>query len=354
MHFFEKALRLSKLCGVTNEQCNALIGIARLKLRTGDYSTVMMHVNEAQRLSKLSANLYEEARALWIEALCSTQLGAYQNSIIQFKRARDILGLCGLSGSSFDYTMRKGQAEVHLLKSEYAEARSIYTQIVKTTSADQNAHAYAFALLNIAQIDVMIDGTEQDINNNLNNARTMFNNLKYPTEICDMVLADLHLRKSNTSSASTLFLKSLHLSWGMDTEITSYCLERLADESQWGGDNSVQSHWPMVYLGFAQRSKQKLALHKALLLLGDVFISDKDEETAYNLYDVALEGFTYMDVHCSCAQSMLRLGDLAHKRGDISKATEFWKAARPLFEQSLQAKEVDQINARVATVEETD
>ena len=49
---------------------------------------------------------------------------------------------------------------------------------------------------------------------------------------------------------------------------------------------------------------------------------------------------------------MLRLGDLADKRGEISKASEFWKAARPLFEWSLQARDVAQINSRLAVVGE--
>jgi hypothetical protein len=94
-----------------------------------------------------------------------------------------------------------------------------------------------------------------------------------------------------------------------------------------------------------------LGLHKAFLFLGDVFISHEDDDTAKNLWIVALEGFTYMDVHRSRAQCMLRLGDLAKKRGD-STAIDFWKLARPLFECSFQAKDVAQINSRLAAVEE--
>jgi hypothetical protein len=47
------------------------------------------------------------------------------------------------------------------------------------------------------------------------------------------------------------------------------------------------------------QSKENVALHKALLFLGDVFIANKDQETATNAYIVALEGFTYMDIHQS-------------------------------------------------------
>jgi hypothetical protein len=73
---------------------------------------------------------------------------------------------------------------------------------------------------------------------------------------------------------------------------------------------------------------------------------------AQNLWIAALEGFTYMDVHRSRAQCMLRLGDLADKRGELSTAIEFWKSARPLFEKSSQAKDMAQIDLRLTAVKE--
>jgi hypothetical protein len=104
-------------------------------------------------------------------------------------------------------------------------------------------------------------------------------------------------------------------------------------------------------LAHAYKSKDKLGLHKALLFLGDVFVTIKDETAATNLYIVALDGFTHMDVHRSRAQCMIRLGDLAEAQGCISKAIDFWQTAQPLFERSLQAKDVAQIEARLATVQ---
>jgi hypothetical protein len=106
-----------------------------------------------------------------------------------------------------------------------------------------------------------------------------------------------------------------------------------------------------MYCGYACKSKNTLALHKALLFLGDVFISSKYYETAANLYMVALEGFTRMDVHHSRAKCIIRLGDLANKKGSISEEIGFWTAARPLFEQSLQARDIAQIDVRLSTVE---
>jgi hypothetical protein len=107
-------------------------------------------------------------------------------------------------------------------------------------------------------------------------------------------------------------------------------------------------------LGYAYKTKDKLALHKALLFLGDVFIINKDGKTAENLYMLVLEGFTQMDVHRSRAQCMIRLGDLANKQGYTSKAISLWQAARPLFERSLQATDIAQIDVRLSAAEKCD
>ncbi|KAF8151183.1 hypothetical protein K438DRAFT_1865311, partial [Mycena galopus ATCC 62051] len=110
--------------------------------------------------------------------------------------------------------------------------------------------------------------------------------------------------------------------------------------------------WPTVHLAFAYKSKDRLTLHKALLFLGDIFVIHHDEHTATNLYQVALAGFTQMDVHHSRAQCMLRLGDLADKHRCISEAINFWKAARPLFVRSSQAKDVAEIDSKLASIEQ--
>jgi hypothetical protein len=49
---------------------------------------------------------------------------------------------------------------------------------------------------------------------------------------------------------------------------------------------------------------------------------------------------------------MLRLGDISKGHGDLLKAVELWETARPLFEQSSQAKQVEKIDQRLAGVSE--
>ncbi|KAJ7796559.1 hypothetical protein B0H14DRAFT_3157958, partial [Mycena olivaceomarginata] len=168
------ALDLSRSCQDTNEQCNVLPSIALLKYRTGDYCAAQAHITEALQLSKLVPNLYLEAGALYIGALCSTSMGNFLQAIESIHRGRIILGICGLAGGDLDHKMANQQAEIHFLKSEYAQARSIHSQIVATVSPDQDALTHAISLLNIAHIDT-ICGDMQDVYNKLNQAKEIFN-----------------------------------------------------------------------------------------------------------------------------------------------------------------------------------
>jgi hypothetical protein len=57
-----------------------------------------------------------------------------------------------------------------------------------------------------------------------------------------------------------------------------------------------------------------------------------------------------MDVHRSRAECMLRLGDISNSHGDQLKAVELWHTARPLFERSSQAKQVQCVDERLACI----
>jgi hypothetical protein len=49
---------------------------------------------------------------------------------------------------------------------------------------------------------------------------------------------------------------------------------------------------------------------------------------------------------------MLRIGDISKRQGDLLKAVELWTTARPLFKQSSQAKQIENIDQRLAGVSE--
>jgi hypothetical protein len=160
-------------------------------------------------------------------------------------------------------------------------------------------------------------------------------------------LGGLQLRDKNLSAAHLLFEKCLRLDH--NAELKSLCLEGLGNVSQWGADYSM-FQWTTIFLVYSIKHKQHLQVHKAIQFCGDAFLLEQDEDTAITLFTVALEGFTYMDVHCSRAECMLRLGDISNSHGDQLKAVELWTTARPLFERSSQTKQVQWVDERLGCI----
>jgi tetratricopeptide (TPR) repeat protein len=328
-----------------------LCNLAWIEWNLGHYSAAQVHANEAQRLALISADLYREAEALNIRAICCYTLGNYTKAVSLCIRARDLLGLCGMSHGTLDHNITNSQAEIHRHKSEYVEARSIHNTILEETSI-QDPYDYSYALLNVAEIDVLIGAPKNDVQRNCDRARKMLDTLGDVEGVilCDVILADLYLREGNSLAANTIFKRCLKVSLEF-SQIQTYCLERLGNTSYWG-DLDGMSSWTAIYLVNSFQRKEKLGTYKAFQFLGDVFHSQNDEHTAISLFTVALEGFTQMDVHCSRAECMLQLGDISKGHSDLLKAVEFWEAARPLFERSSQAKQVQHIDERVANISE--
>jgi tetratricopeptide (TPR) repeat protein len=241
------------------------------------------------------------------------------------------------------------QAEVHKSKSEYSEAWKIHTKLAQI-SADRNPFHHALALLSIAELEVLIGAPKHDVQQNIDLARSIFMTIGLKSWIicCDILLAYLCLREKDQQAAKFIFEKSLKLA-PEDDQIKSFCLEQLGNINSWGPDESIPG-WTTIFLIYSIKCKKHLQVHKALQFLGDIFLYQKDVDTAIILFTVALEGFTYMDVHCSRAECMLRLGDISKSHSDIVKAVELWTTARLLFERSSQAKQIQCIDERLAGI----
>ncbi|KAJ7457747.1 hypothetical protein FB451DRAFT_1183067 [Mycena latifolia] len=283
--------------------------------------------------------------------MCWNALGSYKHSITLLRRARDLLRLCGMSGGPLDDLIMGTQAEVHLLKSEYLEARSIHTQILHNCSIEQNPYQHAGALLNIAQIDVEIGVVGHELGKNLYTASQFFGRVGYSMAItfCDIVQTAMYVNE-DILTAKSQFRQSLTLTWGKSAEAVSYCLEKLADVCLWTGTDPISYNASVIFLVHSLKMAKKRDIYKALQFLGDAYLAHGGQQTAMSLWVVALEGFTQMDVHRSKAECMLRLGDLLKLRGDLMKAGKLWKTARPLFERSSQQKQMADIDARLSGI----
>jgi hypothetical protein len=110
------------------------------------------------------------------------------------------------------------------------------------------------------------------------------------------------------------------------------------------------SHWTFLFLVQALKSKQRLAIHKALQFPGDLFLAQGERNTATSLFAVALDGFVQMDVHRNKGECMLRLADLSAQDGESLNSIELWKTARPSFERSSQTAQITVVDERLASI----
>jgi tetratricopeptide (TPR) repeat protein len=278
------AISLALSTGNTEWHSQGLYNLAWVEWRLGDYSAAQVHANEAQRLALISADSYREAEALHIAATCCCTLGHYMEAKALCIRARDLLGLCGMSHGNLDLAIMTAQAEIHRLKSGYIEARSIHTCILEATSI-QDPYTYGFALFNVAEIDVSIGAPKDDVQRNCDTARRTLDTLGdvEGVTLCDIILADLQLREGNLLAAQTIYERCFKLSlvW---SQTTTYCLERLGDACCWG-DLDGMSRWTTVFLVHSLKRKEKIGIYKALKFLGDVFLSHNDRHTAISLFN---------------------------------------------------------------------
>ncbi|KAJ7443277.1 hypothetical protein FB451DRAFT_1437664, partial [Mycena latifolia] len=354
LQFLDKALTLARNCGDVEEQTRTLNNLAATKWSIGDYAGSQRHAREAQEKSQMCGNIYAEAVALHNQAMCCSYLGNSKAAIELCQRGRQLLQLCGMSNGILNYRIMAAQANDHSQKSEYAEARSVFTTIADSTSPNRDPGNNALSIINIAQIDLITGKPEPDVQCNIEKAKELFTAMRLPSAIdyCRIMSADLKLRERNISHAKELFQACLNSQWGKEAELVAYTLARLADVTCWpSAEIKWSSRWQVVYLTHSKKSQSKVDLYKAFQFLGDGFMLQGDEDTAHSLFEVALEAFTEMDIHRSRADCMLRLGDIAKQSGDLIKAVGLWKDALPLFARSLQAKEVAKIDTRLAAAD---
>ncbi|KAJ6596169.1 hypothetical protein DFH09DRAFT_128481 [Mycena vulgaris] len=351
LEYFNTALALSRLSGDTDQQCIVLNRLGMVNNMIGAYPTAQSYAEEAVILARQSGNLFQESAATLIQSYITMALGDYKQSMNASKRSRECMRLCGLTGGEIDSRILRHQGEVHSVKSEYKEARKIYAQVMEGTTPESSPLNYGFSLLNIGAVDIVMGASQEDAQKSIDAAKAIFNNARFThaVTLCDMILGDLKLREGDHSNAKTLLEQSFNSLRGYDAEGMLYCLEKLGDIRRWGEDAILSmAGWTVLFLGQALKSRNRLAIHQALGFLGDQALADGDDETAHSLFNVALDGFTQMDVHISRGNCLLRLGDLSLKQGDLQKAAEFWTSARPLFVRSSQGSCVEQIDRRLA------
>ncbi|KAJ7170239.1 hypothetical protein C8R43DRAFT_90464 [Mycena crocata] len=350
---YEAALSLARDDGAPNQQSRrALHGIANAKTIMGNFQEGQVYAQKAAYQAECLSNLVYQSRALQIEVQCCAHLGDFQQASKLCAQARELLLVCGLQGSNADMSTLNYEAEIHLLKTEYAEAQNIHEFIAAGIQrGDLPTVSSALSLLNLAVIGVETGVCDADILHNIETTRRLIRTtLPFAGGLifCDLAQAALHLRQGNVVVARQILSQSLRATTGNLEEAVTFCLERLANFEYGLDDIQTTLNWATLFLIFSLKTRNKLGCHNALKCLGDIFVAEADDTTGISLFEVALTGFDFMDVQRRRGECMVRIANIQERKGNLHKAVDLWAAAKPLFERSLQRKEMEQVDMKLA------
>ncbi|KAJ7789839.1 hypothetical protein B0H14DRAFT_3161809 [Mycena olivaceomarginata] len=352
---YQHALTLASQCNSHLVQVGGLIGLAIIESLHGTWSEGLHLSRKAQKIALAAGNLRGELNSLQCQTRCYMGLGDFKHGIQVVNEWKALVLRAGIQGGESEFILMNFEAEVYHLKTEYTEARQFQEVILSHTSPVVSPIGYAYTLVNIAFLDLVTGGSRDAVSHNLQNALNIFQRVQYPRGIllCEVHAVDLKLREGNTTGVCAKYKSAFVSAYSTDNELACYCLAKLADSIHPVHADSEVSKWAVIFLAFVMRPRERsiLPVHQALQRLGDVFAQQGNTEEALSILTVTLEGFTWMDVHRNRAECMQTIGDVHFRNGDLSAASTFWMAARPLFERSLQAQAVMEINARLVEVE---
>ncbi|KAJ7261954.1 hypothetical protein C8J57DRAFT_1633455, partial [Mycena rebaudengoi] len=355
LKYCQRALSLAESAGhSTLVGYNALASMCSILIVTGKPLRALENANVAYICAENIGNIYGQAYSLHLQAICQEIMANYWHAQLLLEKCRDILAACGQQQSSLELTILNLQAEIHLKKSEYLESRKL--QVVIASRCQPTSYDAILAKLNIAFIDITTGADSKVIQQNLDMAQSQLKALygfqsRQASLIADITAAELCLRDGAPGTAKALFELFFASSQDISSDLALLCLERLGDLPTGMNDTSTALRWTGVFLGLALKCKEKGQTMQAFCCLGQIFSAEGDDGTALSLFNVAFDGFTFMDVHRWRADCMVQIADILQNRGDIIKAVALWKTAKPLFERSSQMNDVTRIDTKLASVD---
>ncbi|KAJ7624484.1 hypothetical protein FB45DRAFT_836537 [Roridomyces roridus] len=262
--YLKKALVLAKSVGDLQQQSRITLVMADSMWQAGQYDQGKPIAYEAYRLAVTSSNLFDEARALDMRAAYLVSMGNYKGCAVILQRARDLLALCGMSKGDVYHKNLSLEAEIHLMKSEYSEARALYEQILQVSLSAQDFYNHAYSLLNLAWVGAETHESLHDVHLTLDKTLALFEGVKqidtFGVNACRTIIGELELREGDLKSARATLEACLKYAWVANAEISAYCLERLGDTRRWGASHfGWSSTYAVIFLVLTKKLGEKAA-----------------------------------------------------------------------------------------------
>ncbi|KAF8175974.1 hypothetical protein K438DRAFT_1979481 [Mycena galopus ATCC 62051] len=277
-NFYDRALSLASQCDSEVVKLRALAGLATIEYFHGHYSESLRLARETHRIGVATGNLWGELNGIRSQAQCYVALGNFKHSVRLLNNAKSLVVRAGMKGSHNDVLLLNTEAEVYQLKTEYTEARDIHKVLLRRTSeAGVTPLEHAYALLNIAFLDIVTGVSVEIVSHNLDAATSAFQNMHYLRGIAmsEHCHAELELREGDLAGARTRYIRLFTGQQINDEELARYSLSRLADPTIPMHATAESARWAVVFLAFTLRpsTRNMLGLYQALRCLGDVLVA---------------------------------------------------------------------------------
>ncbi|KAJ7471075.1 hypothetical protein FB451DRAFT_1559550 [Mycena latifolia] len=320
------------------ETANIELKLSTLQTKSGisqraqDHYQLIHWVHEAHKIGKLISSFPDETYWLAQEARANCCLGYLPRAAELCEQDHELLVATGLAGSNRHLMIMDIQAQVHINKSEYVQARKIHQSAAGMTSLTRSPFFHANSLINLAYLDILMGHPDAEILQNLDAAKNLLAAFGSERDLlCAAVTARLYLQRGDTTRARSLFEQCISKSRTLYTDVPVFCLSVLGDPRNGMYSPANTFHWAVVYFSSARILKHWPDVFQALRYLADAHAAADDDETALNLFHTALEGATQMDIHRLRAECMMGIGDINMRGGDLAQARKMWEEARPLF-----------------------
>ncbi|KAF7330017.1 AAA domain-containing protein [Mycena kentingensis (nom. inval.)] len=310
-----RALSLARKSQSDVTQARVLYRLSGVYHNIGDLPRAWRATLSALAHAQAAGDLELEFRCLLNRASHFITAGNYPRAIDMCDEMREIVRGLGNEDGKHGLTLRSMRAEVYLRKTEWAEAREANLIQLEMMQAVVGGSAgggerkdmanMPYILLNMLECDLGLGAPiEMAQVDEVRRVCTTTHSL----QICALFEADLRQERFGELDATRgMYRAVLDEVRGADAELTSHCFQKLGENAALRGEVEEAMGFYTLQFALSWRMPDFLNIHYALRGLGDVFRLQGDLETARNLFTVALEGFTLMDVHRARDECVERL-----------------------------------------------
>ncbi|KAJ7268432.1 hypothetical protein C8J57DRAFT_1612495 [Mycena rebaudengoi] len=318
-----KVVELCKTTGPCMAGQSSLRSLAHFEWMMGHYTSALEYADSALECGQVLGDLHGQAQSICLQAMCHNSRGNFAHAAKLCAQSRHLLSLCGLERGQTYIKVQNLQAEIYYLKTEYAAARHLHVSSLLAARDRAPTANIALCHLNLALIDIQLGSKAEQVQENLTRSITLFEKFGWSFGLlyCDTAVADLLLSQGKVHEARAMFQSCFAAVRQYSApEAAAFCLERLADVQNEMNHVHDVWHWAGTFLAFSVVTKNSLTLMKAIRCYGNLFAVSGEDSMAFTLFQVALEGFTFMDVHRWKAKCMIDIGDILERRGELHKS----------------------------------